>query len=203
MKYKYLIFDFDGVLCSDFLYNNLSLTHPEVFEFINSDIFRRGSVILDSWMRGECSYLDVNRYICDHTSICLEMLNNLFEEGVKTMRLNRDLLKLLPSFQDAGYKLGLVTNNMDIFSKITVPYNKLSNLFPTIVNSADHQMLKQDANGRLFLIALEQMGAKDTKQALLVDDSRSAISAFSSLGGATYHYSGYEAFLSWCKINLL
>ncbi|KKQ34414.1 MAG: hypothetical protein US52_C0060G0003 [candidate division WS6 bacterium GW2011_GWA2_37_6] len=200
---KTIIFDFDGVLCKDYFYTNLQTTHPKVSEFIETKIFDKGSKIPDKWMRGELSSDDINKIISKETSIDFKELSELFVESIKIMQIDQRLLDLAKLLTAKGREIALVTNNMDIFSIVTIPHNKLDKIFPIIVNSADHKLLKQDENGKLFDIAMSKLNGPKYTETLLIDDSLRARKIFQNKGGRTFPYKTYEQFRPWAEVNLL
>lgn len=178
MTYKTIIFDFDGVLCSDRFYTNLRTAHPLVHDFINTKIFAKNSKIPDKWMRGELSSNDVNKIISDNTDINFDELSNLFVESVKNMKIDNRLINFAKTVYSKGGKIALVTNNMDVFSAVIIKNHSLDKIFPVIVNSSDYGIMKHDENGRLFDIAMEKLNELNYDNVLLVDDSEKARAVF-------------------------
>jgi hypothetical protein len=86
---------------------------------------------------------------------------------------------------------------MDVFNAITIPVNQLDKIFPVIVNSCDHGLMKQDENGKLFDIAIEKLGLASFEDVLLIDDSAIYCDIFKAKGGRAYQYSNLPAFEKW------
>jgi FMN phosphatase YigB (HAD superfamily) len=206
MKYDVVLFDFDGVLCKDRFYVNpqysrLLLEHPPTWEFIQNQIFQV-SDIPDRWMRNQLTMDNINRFISNQTGIQFDLLSHILLESVAQMQLEQRLIKLAQQLRDKQVSIGIVTNNMDVFNKVTVP--RLSDVFPVIVNSADYGLLKHEQGGKLFDVALKLLGVRlDYSQVLLIDDSISARSVFQTKGGETYEFTSYEVFEPWALSNLL
>lgn len=156
----------------------------------------------DRWMRGELNTDDVNRFISDNTGIDFNELSNLFIESIRAMKIDSRLVNLAKSVISTGGKVALVTNNMDVFNKITIENHNLDKIFPVIVNSCDYGILKHDDNGRLYDIAMERLGVPNYHGVLLIDDSHKARAIFESKGGTTFPYETYEQFEPWLKENL-
>jgi FMN phosphatase YigB (HAD superfamily) len=201
-KLEAVFFDFDGVLCTDYFYTTLQEEYPDVLEFVNQEIFRGERKYSDRWMRGEFVYDDINKMISSATGIKLEKLTKLFIESIKLMKINKELLELAQSLKQSGVQIALVTNNMDIFNEVTIPYNSFDKVFPVIINSSDHGAMKHEQNGKLFDIALQQLGLDSLNNILLIDDSEKACKMFESKGGMTYLFSDIKDFRAWSKINL-
>jgi FMN phosphatase YigB (HAD superfamily) len=202
-RYDCVLFDFHGVLCHDYFYTAAQARFPEAREFIETRVFGRGSGIPGRWMRGELSSHDVNRLISETTGIDVDELTALFHEDVAAMRLDARLLDLAASLSASGVAVGIVTDNMDVFSQVTVPRHRLLERFSAIVNSCDYGCLKHEDGGRLFEVALALLGRPGAfDRALLVDDSPTPRAVFTSRGGDAYPYAGYEAFRLWLGANL-
>jgi len=199
---KTVIFDFDGVLSKDYFYANLVDVYPKAYSFIQERIFSRGSKIVDEWMRGQLTSSQVNRFISENTDIDFNKLNKLFVESVKVMKIEKQLINLALRLREKGVTVALVTNNMDVFDEIIVKQHQLANIFPVIINSSNHGILKHEENGKLFDIAMERLKEKDCSKVLLVDDSAKARQAFEQKGGLTFPYVNYEDFLKWANKNL-
>lgn len=206
MKYAAALFDFDGVLSTDRFYVNsnykrLLSEHPQTWEFIQGHIFQN-SDIPDRWMRNELTMDDVNYFISQQTGIPFDQLSQILIENISHMRIEQRLLTLARQLRDKQVAVGIVTNNMDVFNKVTIP--RLKGVFPVIVNSADYGLLKQESDGKLFDIALELLGIYPKySKTLLIDDSVSARAIFQAKGGNTYAYSTYDSFETWALSNLL
>jgi FMN phosphatase YigB (HAD superfamily) len=199
MDYKTIIFDFDGVLCHDHFYTNLATLYPSVFEFIESTIFENGSEILNKWMRGQITKFDINSFISSNTGIDIDVLNRLFIESVNVMRIDQQMLDLAKSFSQQGKNIALVTNNVDVFTDITVKRLGLDKVFPVIINSHNYRLLKNDENGKLYDITITKLGVRDYQTALLIDDSSKAREVFSAKGGGVYAYKTYNDLILWLK----
>lgn len=202
MDYEVILFDFDWVLCEDYFYNNLLEHYPHVSEYIQTKIFRGNSDIPDLWMKNIMSMNDVNKHISDNTWIELKLLSNLFEESVKNMKINKGLLSIASQLKKQWRKIALVTNNMDVFDKITVPHNTLHEVFPIIINSCNYGVLKHEENGKLFDIVMGKLWHTEYNKVLLIDDSKKARETFEKKWWKTFAYSTFDEFYLRAKNNL-
>ncbi len=143
----------------------------------------------------------INKDIAKRVDIEFEILNESFIESVQNMKLDEALLLCISKLRVAGIKVGLVTDNMDVFSKITAPRHKLDEKFDVVVNSADYGVLKKDNNGKLFDIALEKLGGT-IETSLMVDNQPAVIELFESKGGIGYLYTDFSSFDSWARKSL-
>ena len=191
-----ILFDFDGVLCHDRFYGNrMQSQYPNVYDWIQQNIFGKDSRIVKDWMRRKISAREVNRIIAENTGIEKELLHGMLVDSVKEMKIDERMMEEAGRLKRSRCKLCLVTDNMDVFTEITVGNHKLNNLFDGIVNSADHGCLKKDENGKLFDIALSMVGEGDIEHTLLIDDSADAIELYRKKGGNAHHYRNFDEFM--------
>jgi FMN phosphatase YigB (HAD superfamily) len=184
-SYEAVLFDFDGVLCHDRFYDlSLRPGYGELCDWISEHVFRKpdDEDLIRRWMRGKIGYKDINRIIADARRVESAWLDLELLESVRLMKLDERMLGLAREQKTAGKKIGIVTDNMDVFSLITVPDKKLASVFDFIANSSDHGCLKCDEGGRLFDVALAGLGITAEK-AVLLDDSAGSIEAFQRKGG--------------------
>ncbi|MDD3190543.1 MAG: HAD hydrolase-like protein [Candidatus Pacebacteria bacterium] len=197
MNHQAFLFDFDGVLCKGRFYEgSLLYKYSEAYDWIQKSIFSNHDLV-GKWMRGIINSDDINKIIFENTETDYNLLKELYEESVRKMKLEEEVLDLAKSLKNSGAKIGIVTDNMDVFFQITVRNHNLDNLFDVIINSADHGILKRDDNGRLFDIALDNLGEK-IENSLMIDDSMSTIELYKQKGGQGFLYkslSGLESFL--------
>lgn len=189
---KAVLFDFDGVLCHDRFYESELIDRPEVYSWIQEQIFRDKEYVR-SWMRGVVSWSDVNTRIAQATDVDLELINGALMRSVEGMKLDMVTLDIARSVRDWDMKVGIVTDNMDVFTQITAQRQELRDMFDVMINSADYGLLKNDQGGRLFDIALERLGISEYSHATLIDDSRSTIDLFEQKGGHAHHFTVPEA----------
>jgi FMN phosphatase YigB (HAD superfamily) len=202
-RYEVVLFDFHGVLCLDLFYTTLYEHFPRARDFVETSIFGGDSVVVRQWLRGELASGDVNRLISQSAGVNLDDVNRLFNQGVAEMRVDSRLIDLASRLAADGVRVGIVTDNMDVFSGITVPRLSLNEVFPAIVNSADFGFLKLERNGLLFKVALERLGREgDFASALLVDDSAGARAMFRRKGGDAFPYLRFDVFARWADANL-
>lgn len=197
MKYKGVLFDFDGVLSKDRYYSTCAKEYPQICEYVDNVIFRGEEQYANRWMRGEFTYQQINQIIADETKVRIDIINKLFIESVRNFKVEKVLIDFARELKKLGIKIALVTNNMDVFNEITIPTHKLNKIFPVIVNSSDNGAMKHEQNGKLFDIALNELGISSFENVLLIDDSEKACSQFELKGGVAYRYVGIDEFIKW------
>jgi FMN phosphatase YigB (HAD superfamily) len=173
IKLKAIISDFDGVLCNQNFFWTLEKTNPELLAEINF-FFQNERDIINSWMRGEFDY----QIFCQKLSSYLEQKNisyniNLEKELLKSVRkitLNKPLLKYLKKQRKKGLKIAIYTDNMDVFSLITIPQKKLNKYFDEIHSSFALKELKRDNNQHLLNSLLKKLDARPEEVLILEDN---------------------------------
>ncbi len=198
-KAEAVLFDFDGVLCTDKFYTNLAGDYPDVHDFITTQLFGGDFTTVIDWMKGVYTYNEINLLISEATGIPFTTLTEYFIESVRAMKLNEPLLRFASSLRRNEVKTAIVTGNMDIFNIVTVPENKLYNYFQEIVNSCDYGLLKNEENGKLFDITLEKLGLASFENTWLIDDSPVNCALYESKGGKSYRYTGQPDFEAWLE----
>ena len=200
-KIEAVLFDFDGVLCTDRFYTNLHPDFPHVLKYIADEVFS-GPKYCDRWMRGEFTSNQINVMISRATGIDVSLLNDLFITSVRNMTIEPDILRFAKSLREKNIPTALVTNNMDVFNDVTVPEKGLNKVFPVIVNSSDHGIMKHDSNGKLFDIARDQLGIGTYKGTWLIDDVLTYCTLFSQKGGHFHHFRDTSSFKQWSRAML-
>ena len=187
MSYQTVLFDFDGVLCKGRFYEKTLLPdYSEIYDWNQMNIFENKEMVRN-WMRNRVNSAEINELIAKNTGIECNFLNELYEESIRRMELEKEVKDLAELLKLSGKKIGIVTDNMDIFTKITIPNHRLDTLFDIIINSADYRILKKDEKGKLFDVALAALGEK-IENSLMVDDSESTVELYRQKGGQGFVY---------------
>lgn len=195
-----VLFDFDGVLCNERFYEKALLpNHVDVYDWIERNIFgNRG--LIQKWMRNQINSIGINGLIAENTYIGYDTLNELYMESIRRMELEEEVKNLAESLKLSGKKIGIVTDNMDVFTQITIPNHKLNVLFDIIINSADYGILKQDNGGKLFDIALSVF-REEIENSLLIDDSEETVELYRSKGGNGFLFKSAAGLKSFLQVR--
>ncbi len=187
-----ILFDFHHVLSHDYFYEStLVPEYQQVNDWISQHIFTDKQLIND-WMRGKTSWCEIHDRIVRETGMDRALLDELFVESVKRMRIEQEMIKMAQQLKDKGFKIAIVSDNMDIFSEVTVPHQKFDQLFDEVFNSADHGLLKLDEHGMLFERVANTLGIP-IKQTLFIDDTRKNTDLFIELGGQAITHTDPES----------
>ena len=199
--YTTILWDFDGVWSEDVFYKSLSKTHPHVWDFIQTKVWGpEGEGKVEKWMRGQLAMNDINRFISEGTGMDFNTLTMIFLDDVLKMEMETRHIPIVRAVKAQGMKVGMVTNNMDVFDSVTRVNQKLDNLFDGVFNSFTFKKLKGEG---LFDIAMQALGNPKYDTTLLIDDSPRARAGFESRGGHTYSYTTFDDFKSWADKNLM
>ncbi|MCX6714231.1 MAG: HAD hydrolase-like protein [Candidatus Uhrbacteria bacterium] len=186
------LFDFHHVLSHDHFYESTLLPdHKEVSEWISQTIFGDHELVRD-WMRGKTTWRILHDRIVGETGMDRLLLDQLFIESVKRMKIIDEMIDLARELKEKGFKIAIVSDNMDIFSEVTVPYQKFDQLFDEIFNSADHGLLKQDEHGKLFQYVADILGVP-IENTIFIDDTKSTTDLFIELGGQAITHTDPES----------
>ena len=196
-KISGIFFDFDGVLSKDRFFQTMFGDYPFLKDIILSTIFNSPQKYGDKWMRGEINTENIIKVLSSASKIPETVLKEGLTSSLKAFQIESRLLELAKTFQKKGMKVAMVTNNMDIFNQVTIPYHHLDQYFPIIVNSSDYGCMKHEKDGYLFDIALQKLGTDKISEFLLIDDSEKACNSFLSKGGQIYKYTDYESFAGY------
>ncbi len=200
-KISAVFFDYDGVLSTGRFYSIANNPHPQVREFVDEVIFKGEHKYADRWMRGELTHKDINKIVAEGTGIPFETIEELLCESVRQFPINDELIEFARELHAKGIDIALVTDNMDIFTEVTVPFGGFDKIFPVIVNSSDHKAMKEDQEHSLFDVAREQLGLPSFENVLLIDNSANACAKFESMGGQVHRFVGMDEFRIWREKN--
>lgn len=166
---KAIISDFDGVLCRDYFYHTLESKRPELYEIINTKLFRENKPLIKSWMRNELSSEDINKFLADLTSEPINLFSTELNSSVQNMKLNQKLVNFVKKAKKKGIRTAVLTDNMDVFRDVFVPTHQLDKIFEIIVSSHEYGILKGDDNGKLLDLTRELLGL-EFENILILDD---------------------------------
>jgi|GEM_PF-5219620 len=176
--YKYIFWDWHGVLGLRGFWHIASETDPDLKDFVESVFSSQATV--DSWMRGETSLAQlIHKYELNKSEhdMLMVLRHDWQEMGAINQRLFSTISSLYP-----GTNHIITTDNMDIFSDYAQADQFIRDNFTKIYNSYEIKALKGDAPG-LFEYAMADLGLVSFKDCLLLDDSPQNCERFTSLGG--------------------
>lgn len=186
---SFLFIDFDGTLCFDRFWQNLP--HAEA-SAVQEFLFTKKNPIVHEWMCGRLSSEEVASLAATATGIPADTLFEKLREGRAAMIVSSLALELILSLRPQ-YEVVLSTDNMDSFSRFTIPALGLTKYFDRILNSADLGRMKADENGRMF----SDIAGAAIADAHLLDNSPRTIQTFVALGGTEHLVTPREPVTYW------
>jgi FMN phosphatase YigB (HAD superfamily) len=158
--------------------------------------------LIKSWMINEISYEEINLILSSKTNIGKEYFNKILIQSIKEIEWNWELIDLYQKYRQQGIKVIMTTDNMDIFTEITIPYNNFNKYFDKIYNSSDIKLLKGENNYQLFN-SISKEYKLSPNEILIVDDNKIIIEESKRIGYKTYLYNmeTYESFEKWFYDN--
>lgn len=163
-----------------------NLAHvPRVIDDIFSSTDSLNYLIV-SWMRGQLKSEEVIKVISKRAQVDPDVLLKEFIVSCQNMKFVSDQVPtLVKSIKGKGVKVIVATDNMDSFSRWTVPAMRLDQIFDDVLNSHYRGALKQDVDPEgkslFFRDYLEENGLKPG-QSILIDDSSNNRSVAQKLG---------------------
>ena len=193
-KIKCVVFDFGFTLSPDYYFN---VTPPDCWQWhpvIQKVIFGEAGIMIP-WMKGELSSLDIAGILARHLPLDPATIAATMEKGCERLHFNPAVRVFAAAQKAAGRKTALVTDNMDVFTRVVVPALGLEQLFDVILNSSDFHEIRKEF---LWPIAFERLGdGIGYANSLLIEDGENEPALFRSLGGYAHQYSNDAAFLEW------
>ena len=189
-----LFIDFDGTLCHDRFWRSIDASS---FEKIQNFLFGANKSKVDEWMRGIHSSEEINQLISKELNVPFEKVWEIFVADCENMNIPVDVLNRIENLRK-NYHTILITDNMDCFTRFTVPALKLNSYFDSIINSFDNKKFKSDNNGDIFLQVVNGRGSK-IEDSILMDNSKGACNTFSKLGGMTRFVTSEKPLAFWLK----
>lgn len=153
--------------------------------------------MVNEWMRGIYSSEDINRLIAKELNTSFEEVWNIFVSDCKNMNISVDVLHRIDHLRK-NYHAILITDNMDCFTRFTVPALKINSYFDSMINSFDNKTFKSDHNGEIFLQVVNERGSK-VEDCILIDNSKSACDTFSKLGGSARFVTSEKPLAFWLE----
>lgn len=186
--YKAIFFDWNGTLSTSLFWDQWKdSAHPRHKWYVPLSRYLLGEnmPIVMEWMRGKVTAEDIARLLGDRFGYSRETIFQDLKESCEAMRLVSDeVLPLVQKLRRSGMKCVIATDNMDTFTRFTVPALRLSEHFDGVLNSFDIGSLKFDTNGDSIPFFDEYTEKNDVKykDAVLIDDCIDKSGVYKKLG---------------------
>ncbi len=186
---KTIFIDWNRTLSFDLFWGHLKdPSHPNhrYLKPIEEWLFVKNRDSINLWMRGEISLEYIVERMSKDTKISTNIIIDELRHSCEVMRFCIvGLEDLIRDIRLRGIKVYIATDNMDIFTKFTVPALNLDTLFDGFLNSYDIKHLKDDdepADGIAFFDAFLSRHKLNYSNVVLLDDSPDKSGKYKKLG---------------------
>lgn len=205
-KNKVVFLDWNGTLSNSFFWEHMRNSENEevknFYEIWDKALFNKPKEYIQDWMRGNKTMEDVLREIANETETQYDFLVKEFIKGCQSMVFVSDEVpQIIRNLKQRGYYAVIATNNMDCFTKWTVPSMKLNDLFDEILNSFYLKGLKHDVSDGKSVFFTDFFSKYDVspRDCVFIDDSVDKNGYIASLGIKYIQIDNSENFLKILK----
>jgi hypothetical protein len=193
---KCVVFDFGFTLSSDLYFKIAPPGHPEWRAVIQKYVFEQPALV-NAWMKGDLSSADIAGIISGYIPLDVPDIVAWMDRGCEHLDFNSVVWEFACAQREAGRQTALVTDNMDVFTRVVVPSHHLDEIFDVILNSSDFRETRKEF---LWPIAFERLGnGIGYANSLLIEDGVTEPARFRTLGGRAYPYSNDTDFRKWLE----
>lgn len=184
---KQVVFlDWYNTLSSSLYWGHLAATDPAQHLALGLALFETNAHLLVPWMLGQLTSEQVLDHVAATTGFSAKWVLREFVAGCERMTfVAPEVPSLVAQLRHTGVKVVIATDNMDAFSRWTVPALNLNTLFDGILNSCELGAMKNDLDrsGRsLFFDAYLTENDLRPSQCVLIDDSTDTAPAMQAIG---------------------
>lgn len=136
--------------------------------------FNNNRDLINPWMRGEYTAEDVCKILSDQNNFDFDdVYRSLQESCQKMIFVSEEIPGLIKGIRAKGIKVVVATDNMDTFSRFTIPTLGLKNIFDDFLISYDLKVLKNDVGEKSipFFDDYLSKNSLEYNDCILLDDS--------------------------------
>ena len=191
---KVIFIDWYKTLCSQMFIDDTFINDSIVLSQFKEQLFDVNKDLLHSWVRGHCCASDVVDYIFPNMENKKEFLDTLSSNCKQVKFDDNRYISVVSNLKNAGYRVVLATDNMDLFYDNTISNLKLDVLFDDIISSHKLHSMKRDVvdNKLPFFenyLLLQNLTYSDV---VLIDDNLLNIEACKACGMHAVHVTNNE-----------
>jgi FMN phosphatase YigB (HAD superfamily) len=181
--YRYLFIDWANTLSTAHFWEQFrdpQHPHHAMYAHAQATIFasRGGSPWLDAWIHGKRTSEEIIAAVYQHPAFDPDFVLRELQDSCEKMQfVDPAIPAYLQSIRAHGIKVIIATDNMDTFSRWTVPGMRLSTLVDGWLNSADLKCTKTETDvlgQSLFFGPFLRANHIEAKESLLIDDNDAA-----------------------------
>lgn len=181
-----ILVDWNRTLSFSRFWGHIKETDQELFNSIETQLFKDDKDLVDSWMRGGVT----SERVIELVTLNLKLnFNDIFKEFVRSCEnmefSSSKIPQIIEMVKGHGIKTYIFTDNMDSFDRWTVPSMKLDEIFDGVINSYNVGGLKNDINEKGKNLFLEELGKRNLavpQRLILFDDNPNTINTFKRMG---------------------
>ena len=174
MKYKVIFLDWNKTLNHDRFFGHWQIENPSFYNAIQERLFTPQSARIHRWMRGQHRSEEILEFVSEFIHLPKHVLLAELRKSCEAMTLvDPRILHYTEKARSVGTRIVIATDNMDTFTRWTVPALKLYNYFDDVLNSYDLGVLKKDLTEKGELAFFESYLKKHQlkpNECVMVDD---------------------------------
>ncbi|EKE05825.1 MAG: hypothetical protein ACD_19C00176G0047 [uncultured bacterium] len=187
---KAVFIDWNGTLSPTNFWSHLEKSEKqsdrELFKLWADAMFINHKDLIVPWMKGEYSSEDILALVSKTTNTDFDTILKEFIIGCEQMEYSSpNIPVLINRLKDKSVIVSIATNNMDSFTRWTVPYMKLDTLFDEIINSFYLNAMKHDLdkNGKaIFFKNFFNKYKIEPNNCIFIDDGEDKMGVITNLG---------------------
>jgi FMN phosphatase YigB (HAD superfamily) len=183
---RVIFLDWYNTLSQSVYWGHLATADPTLHATVRSALFDANVHMLVPWMLGRLTTEQVLACVAATAGLRYDWVLSEFIVGCECMAfVSPEVPRLVAQIRQAGVRVLIATDNMDAFTRWTVPALNLRALFDGVLNSCDLGAMKNDLgpDGRSLFFA-RYLAEHDLApcQCLLIDDSADTHAAMHAIG---------------------
>lgn len=189
IKPKVVFLDWNGTISDSKFWGHLdNASHPlnDFYQRTQASLFGDNKHLLLPWMKGEFSSEQVLSQVSEITGLNYDILYSEFVTSCQGMSFGiSNLESLVKKIQNTGTKVVIATDNMDSFSRWTIPALQLHTLFDDILDSFLLKAMKRDFDDRGNSLFFGDFLCKNhiaPNECILIDDSEDRENRLANFG---------------------
>lgn len=187
-RYKTIFFDWHNTLSVSLFWDQWkNPEHPrhEWHTPLSRYLLGENMPVVMEWMRGKVNAEEISTMLADRFGYSWEIIFQDLKESCESMCMVSDeILPLVQKLRKNGTKCVIATDNMDTFTRFTVPALRLSEHFDGVLNSFETGMLKFDIEDDAIPFFDEYLEKNNLnyQDVVLIDDCTDKSGTYEKLG---------------------
>ena len=178
--------DWHLTLSKSVFWEHMTTANPERYESLRKSLFVSLRQHHAGWMRGAWTSEQIMALVAQNTKLSYDFVFAEFVRSCQIMQfIAPEVPGLVAELRRRGVSVVIATDNMDSFSRFTVPAMGLSEMFDDVLNSFNLKALKEDidTSGRsLFFHDYLRLQDLAPEQCVLIDDCESTLEVAQRIG---------------------